>query len=266
MNEEYIADRLLPQFIASSCQRLDIEVGVLSGGWVLELRKGDDTKWVVGYHFDVDGAAATMVAKDKVAAYQALQRGNVPAVAHYLARSTASLQVPYGSLDGAAHNVPYIAKPLQGSGGRRFTLHQTLQDALLAIEATPGDWTISPAVSIVQEKRIIMLNGDSLLAYIKTKPQQVDGVWMYNLGHGAQPIDEQANSEELLLARRAMKACGLRLAAVDIVTLASGDVQVLEVNAGIMMEHYARLSHKHHARAQAVYDAIVTALFNDITK
>lgn len=261
MDGEYIADRLLPSLVTEASTELGITCTPLSDGWVIELKNQPNTKWVVGYHFDINGAAAAMVAKDKVAAYQALSRSGVPAVPHYLARSVASAKVPYAPLHQADHSVPYIVKPLHGSGGRRFTRYSTLNAALAAICLTPGDWAVSPTVTITREKRLIMLDKEPLLAYVKTIPRVVDGVMMYNLGHGAVPIDEAATNDEIRLAQGAMDACGLRLAAVDIVTLAGGEQCVLEVNAGIMMEYYARQSSKHLHRAARVYRAIIAAMF-----
>ena len=83
----------------------------------------------------------------------------------------------------------------------------------------------------------------------------------YNLGRGAIPVDEPATQRERELAVQGARACGLRLAAVDIVTLESGEQRVLEVNSGIMMEHYARRSADNYERASHVYRAIVQGMF-----
>ena len=64
------------------------------------------------------------------------------------------------------------------------------------------------------------------------------------------------------MAGQVMRALSLRLAAVDIVRTDDGELRVLEVNDGIMLENYALQSAGYKDRATAVYDAVVTALFS----
>ena len=87
---------------------------------------------------------------------------------------------------------------------------------------------------------------------------------MFNLGYGAVAADvtDSALLAELTdLAERTMQATALRLAAVDIVRTAAGELRVLEVNDGIMLESYLRQSPEFKNRAVTVYDAVVEAMF-----
>ncbi len=88
--------------------------------------------------------------------------------------------------------------------------------------------------------------------------------WRHNLGHGAAPEELSKNTVErrrlVQLAGKAMKVLRLRVAAVDIVSLANGEHRVLEVNSGIMMEQFAETS---RARASEVYGQIIEAVFRN---
>ncbi len=85
----------------------------------------------------------------------------------------------------------------------------------------------------------------------------------HNLGQGSTPrdLDPAAPSTAALvaLAVRAADAIGIALASVDLVEDADGRPAVLEINAGIMMESYARVAPDGRAVAARVYDAIVCA-------
>lgn len=83
----------------------------------------------------------------------------------------------------------------------------------------------------------------------------------HNLGQGATPRDLDADDPRTAalcaLAARAADAIGITLASVDVVEDAAGTPAVLEINAGIMMESYARVAPHGRRAAARVYDAIV---------
>ncbi len=261
MEGEYIAQRLLPELVAQQCRQLGIQCMAFSDSWLLRLSKGDQSKWVIGYHFDVNASAASLIAKDKVAAFLALSSQDVPAIPHYLVKSAGSPVVPFADISSLPENSSYVAKPLHGTGGRDISRHQSVTQTIEAIRTRPGEWAISPYVKIIREKRCVVLDNEILCSYVKMTPQTTGEVLFYNLGHGAIPVDEPASQRESALALQATRACGLRLASVDIVTLDTGEQLVLEVNAGIMMEHYARLSEDNYQRANKIYGAIVRSMF-----
>ncbi|TAK37122.1 MAG: hypothetical protein EPO30_11115 [Lysobacteraceae bacterium] len=121
-------------------------------------------------------------------------------------------------------------------------------------------WAAAPYVNIVSETRVILLDGECLLAY-KKEAVDANGLKMFNLGLGARAIDIVPDDELLQLARVAQSVLGLRLCAVDIVERADGVSQVLEVNDGIMVENYARQSDANKQRALGIYAQIVDRLF-----
>ncbi len=262
----YIAERLMPKMVATYCERAGLQFRTFSDNWVLRLTKEETIKWVVGYHFDLNSSAAGEVAQDKVATYAALDGVGIEAIPHYLVRSLPHELIHTHELHRALDGVPVVAKPLQGTAGREVIRFDSVNEALTMMKSSGEPaWALSPHYDLKAEYRLIMLDGEVMLAYEKTEAAERDGLRLFNLSLGAVPIDIENNGllEELsMIARQVMRTMSLRLAAVDIVRLADGSLKVLEVNDGISMEHYAHRSADHHARAMQVYDTIVTAMFS----
>ena len=91
-------------------------------------------------------------------------------------------------------------------------------------------------------------------------------IWRHNLAAGARPVlldpGHPAYDHVVPLARRALAALGLRVAAVDVVYVQPhGEWRVLEVNAGIMMEYFSRKHPQGRELARRVYAALLQAMF-----
>lgn len=262
-NGEYIVNRLLPAMVANTCAAQTIAVQKYSDDWVMRLSKDDVTRWVFGYKFDLNNAAAAHIAQDKVATYQTLAAANIPVVPHVLARSVSGNSDTDLSRTLGSQRV--VIKPLIGTGGRGVELYDNVTEALQAIQQTAETaWAFSPYQEIAAEYRIVLLDGQVLVAYEKTHPLLKNGLKYFNLGLGAQAEDIEPDDLDPLLtdlAHKSVSAVCLRLAAVDIVRLADNTFAVIEINDGISMEHYALQSQAHKNSAAQVYDAIVRAMF-----
>lgn len=258
---EFIIDRLLPEFVRTACERQGITFQSFSDDWVLRLQRSSQARWVLGYKFDLNSAAASGVAQDKVAAYQVLSANNIPVLPHFLVRSVASQPLPVHELRQVFASRPVVIKPLTGTGGRGVQKCDSVAIALEQIAADPEPaWAISLYVDVAAEYRLIVLDGEVLLAYEKTKPTERDGLKLFNLGTGAVAQDITASDTIQNIALEATRTLNLRLAAVDIIKTDQA-FEILEVNDGMMMENYARQSTDHRARAARIYDRIVTAMF-----
>lgn len=259
---EYITERLFPSFVENACVKLSIGYQGFSDGWVHRLTKGDAQKWIIGYSFDINSTAASGLARDKVATSQALTAASVPAAKHYLARSRAVQAVLHTNLREITYDQPVVIKPLEGASGHGVHLFASKTEASVHLAAQPHtDWAMSPWYDIVSETRLVLLDDDLLCAYQKQKPTTRDGLILFNLGTGATAVETTPSDAAIKLAQRARRACGLRLCAVDIVQLRGGEELVLEVNEGIMMEHYARQSEAYREKASGLYAAVVERMF-----
>lgn len=87
--------------------------------------------------------------------------------------------------------------------------------------------------------------------------------WKHNLVKGSHPvIVEDPHLLESLTALGQLCAAELNLsfASIDIIET-EGQLAILEVNSGVMMEHFARLAPDGYARAKAIYAKAVALMF-----
>ena len=248
---DYILDRRIVSIVADICAAHNYDIHTYSYDWVIEITHGDKTGKIFGYKFSLNDSASANIAQDKVASYEILNGHDVPAAAHYLLRTKAGLQ----SVDIVGE---VVLKPLIGTSGHLVQAFSSISEAQKYITKSAVEaWAISPRYEIAREMRLILLDDNILLSYEKRHPKLSGNLAMFNLGRGAVPRDIEPDPGTVQLAQRAQRAVGLRVCAVDIVELSDGTQVVLEINDGIMMEHYSRHSPENAAKAHAVYDEIV---------
>lgn len=245
----YIAHRLLPDFVRKAASNQGIDIVSYSDDWVHVLQHGGKTRYVNGYRFDLNASAAAQNANDKAAASSLLAAADIAAMPHTL-------------LIDDPTDFPLVMKPLHGTGGRGISLIRTIDEYQEWKEKNEGAarWVFSPLESIKREIRVIMLDERPLVAYEKMNPRQIPGgILVHNLGQGAAPqmVNDKAAVQ---IATQAMSCLGLRVASVDVIVTARG-YAILEVNDGIMMEYFARHSDAYRQVAQEVYTQIVSAMF-----
>lgn len=253
-NGEFILDRWLPDIVQALADERGIITRRFSDDWVLQLQKGSAVRRIIGYKFDLNTAAAAAIAQDKVATYQLLASADIPAVEHELVRTKAA------DVSQWHHRWPqFVTKPLTGTSGHGVRLFDDYQAARAWMSATGIEaWAVSPFIAITREVRLVLLDGQVLLCYDKI-PVTHAGLPMFNLGKGATPQVVTPSRAMIDLAQSARRALGLRLCAVDVVLVADG-MQVLEVNEGLMMEHFMRYSRQNKQIGQAVYATIIDAM------
>lgn len=253
---EYIVDRWMVQILRDICVKRGISFDAYSDDWLLNLSFNGMTHRVFGYRFDLNDSVSASIAQDKVATYQVLAKAGVPAVPHVLVRT----KVSHADRRVMGDWQKVVIKPLVGTSGHGVQLFNDIDVAIIHIEQSPiAAWAAAPYIDISREFRVIILDGTPLLVYEK-QPVVIRGLKMFNLGLGATPKDIEIDENLLALVKNAQQELGLRLSTVDIVENVAGERQVLEVNDGIMMEHYARFSAEHKARAVRVYTHIIKAI------
>lgn len=178
----------------------------------------------------------------------------MPAIPHYVFQP-ANGAVLGGEIDWTKG---VVLKPITGQNARGV---QLLFDQQKAIDTgrLGRHWTVSPLMSIVSEVRVVLLDGEVMLCFTK-RPVMVNGLKIFFISKEA-PIEHVLTFGEEAMARAAQEAIGLRVCAVDLAVLESGETKVLEVNSSITLWPYALHSEKHAARAKAVYEKIVKAMF-----
>lgn len=86
--------------------------------------------------------------------------------------------------------------------------------------------------------------------------------WKHNLSKSGicEILDIDSYPEITELSLKAVEALGLRLASVDVVSV-NGELMVLEINTGIMMEKFSQYSEKHTEIAQDFFKKILETSF-----
>jgi len=113
---------------------------------------------------------------------------------------------------------------------------------------------------------------------LKTPPLDLNGVnlqevlkdgeilrfnWKHNLESGATPQsvdDAEVTGYITRLAIKAVNALNIRFASVDVI-YAENEYKILEINSGVMMEHFAGYSKDNYETAKNIYKDAVRLLF-----
>lgn len=303
--------RVLTKIIRDIADRRKIAVDSMSDDWILALRSGGQTRRIFGYDFELNSCTAQLIAKDKSATSDSLERAGLPHIEHALfhhpdMRNYVPMAGNWPAMSAYAekHQFDIVCKPNTGTGGSdvyRVGNQIELEEVVNRLFSKHRAIALSPFVDIHREYRLILLDGHCELAYYKTRPsicgdgtqtiadllasanletpddfwkrhrrhdvlpagQRLYVNWRHNLGQGSCPqiLKGAEIAPELLhLAVQSAEAIGLRVGAVDIVE-AAGQLRVLEINSGIMMERLARLAPDGMNIARRIYDKIICAMF-----
>lgn len=93
--------------------------------------------------------------------------------------------------------------------------------------------------------------------------QKIELSWKHNLGQGATGIliDNPELIEKLTnLALKASIAININFASIDIIE-SNGELLVIEINSGVMMESFARQSEREYNLAKSIYKKALESLF-----
>ncbi len=318
-------ERILVTLLQEIAEEQGYTLTPFSQNWILRLEKDGQARHVFGFNFEINSAGAYMLAGDKAGISAVLTHNNIPCIEHRLflnpSRATYipeeghwQAMMAYareGQKPGEGLR-PLVAKPNEGTGGIgvvKVTTQAELEKAAQNIFQKGQSVSLSPYHEIINEYRLVMLDGECQLAYNKQRPQlQGDGTsnlrtlierglltqqltqaqaadameqhqgqlehvrdageqipvgWKHNLSGGASP--EQLQPSALLdtllaIAQDAQRAINIRFASIDIVEV-DGALQVLEINSGIMMEHFARYLPENRATAKAIYARAIEKMF-----
>jgi len=182
------------------------------------------------------------------------------------------------------------AAELEKAAAAVFSASRTMAVCpFVAIEQEYRVILLDGEVQLMFAKRIPALTGDGkqtlralLAAYLRdggTLPEKLpesaapDAIlpegarfplhWKHNLGQGAgsEEVTDAARIQALTaLAKRAAETVGIRFASVDIIQSTRG-LQVLEINSGVMMEHYSRESTAQYETAKEIYRRAILRMF-----
>lgn len=189
-----------------------------------------------------------------------------------------------------------------GHGVYKCENQKELESAVFNVLGRRHSMTVSPFIEIENEYRTIIVDGKAMLVYAKQRPnvvgngkdtleklikeahfedvevsnkldlkyipkegENVTVSWKHNLGQGSLPVLIKDKEEIEILTKFALKAAsilGLKFASVDIVKDGKGNYQILEINSGIMMENFSRLSKENYEVAKHIYRTAIYKSLN----
>lgn len=231
------------------CQKNGWSLETFCDEWVLRITNQENkVVTLVGYSFPLNTHIAASLANDKGLTNDFLESTEIPHIKNHFIypdslrarlRSDISLEEDIeNSLK--EQDFPIVVKPCKGQGGQGVILCKD-KDELFKVNKNitiSEDVCPSPFEESDFETRLFMLDDEVWLAYKKRRVND----WKHNLSQGVVPqiIEIEKISEVVDLARKAVKALGIRAASVDVFDTREG-FKILEVNNRISLGHFASL-------------------------
>lgn len=265
------AETFYDQMLQEICAAEKIDLVWLSRGWLGVLTKGTEQNLIMGHKFNLNAAVASLIADDKFATFEMLERAKIPVAEHqiiYPTNNTRNYAKGYNSLKYAeeylAKQGKIVVKPNTGTQGQGVSLVQNAKELAPALSRAFGisySASLCPFYEIKFEYRVIMLDGQARLIYCKTRAKD----WRFNLEHGAKATkvqDENLRARLSSLAQKVVAAIGLRFCSVDLIETVAGELLVLEVNSGVMTEHYLEQNPTDYDLVRQIYHDAVRKMFS----
>ena len=269
------------RIIRELSEELGIETETYSNDWGFRLQKDGKTRFIVGYHFPLNLSSAKELCQDKSLTYDALRSAGVPAVPHIFVPSVNAggdpdLEKWRPFLQDLITTTGYaVVNDNYGTGGNRVFRYDNADDAIAKIAELHKmiyGAAVCPWQEIREEYRVTMLDGEPQLVIRKERRSKIlpDGTkkyleWRHNLGLGAvayRVTDPEVLQKVEAVAVRAAEAVNIRFASVDVVETEEG-FQILEVNAGVMMEHFAGQDEEAYETAKSIYRKALVKVFSE---
>ncbi len=253
------------------CAEEEIRLESFSDEWAHRLSKNGRDAFILGFQFPLNRASSKEVCQDKAITYEALAAAGISAVEHYFYPSFATREgngiyrpVSF-ALDLLRRDGKIVLKDNQGTGGNRVYLaenEQEFNDTLEMIHSYTYGACVSPFYEIREEYRVIMLAGRPQLIIRKDRQYETDEngekhylTWKHNLGQGATGVVQTSGKLKKALgpiAKEVVRALDMEFCSVDIIDTKDG-LKVLEVNGGVMMEHFSGQNEECRAIAKGIY-------------
>jgi hypothetical protein len=172
--------RIFLQALQSYCVGRGIGIEIRSDGWLVVMQRGAQRRCAFGYDVGLNSAVAHRIANDKAATSELLGAAGVACVPHTLFLSPAMNQYvsqpgSWAAMLGLLGENPQgvVVKPNEGSTGESVfmvTSQAALELAVAKIFAAHLSLAISPRFEISDEMRVVVLDGEALAVYGKTRP------------------------------------------------------------------------------------------------
>ena len=260
------------RIIREICQEDGIDLTWLSSHWLAVMRYDGKVRHILGYKFDLNPAGSCLAADDKYATFEVLRQAGLPIIKHTILypRSLTEVYVKerntpqYIADFFAQYNQHIVIKANSGSCGTAVYQVTSLDQVPQILERVfhqSFSASLCPFYDIQHEYRVTILDGEVRLAYQKDRQGKN---WKFNLSQGA--IASQIKDKTLLqkltvLAQKSAQAIGLRFCNVDIIETAKNELLIIEINSGVVIEHYLEQFPQDYEKAKTIYRDAIQKMF-----
>ncbi|MDR2557217.1 MAG: hypothetical protein LBC33_00035 [Mycoplasmataceae bacterium] len=283
--------RELERIINLICLKNHWKVEWFADGWICAITAAKQPQYIFGYNFFINDVSSSKICSDKAATSEILNRAKIPAFVHYYFRNHFyHEQELIATFKKLKNNV--VIKPNEGTSGIAV-LHCTKQKTFLkeAIRILTEYQTlaISPFYAYENEYRLVIYQQHVVIHYQKHRPYLIgDGkhslaqlikihkihnaeilpiknipkngekiplTWKHNLGQGAkitENIPLPLLNRLTKLALKVQKLLGIKFFSIDF-AVTNQWIKVVEVNSGVMLEHFAGINRKNFQRVYDLY-------------
>lgn len=175
-----MCDRSLNRITAEVATAHGMMMTTFCDGWVIRLEKDGVKRHIFGHNFELNSAATRNIASDKPATAAILEADGVPCVPHTI--FTHPRKMTHIDAGGnwqriiacaAAYGNNVVCKTIEGSGGHDV-IHavgvREIEFAVHQLFRSEQSICISPYLDIDREFRVVLLDGEPLLCYGKSRP------------------------------------------------------------------------------------------------
>lgn len=298
------------KIINELCDEMDIEISEYSFGWFRQLKKDGKIRNMRLHRFDLNSMVSLEIANDKYATYEFLRSNRVPIIDHHIIFNpktrkdyitAVDLEIAKGLFDKYDNKI--VIKANDSSQGRDVFLvdqKEKIEPIIRDIFSVDNNSiSICPFEEIKNEYRVIVLDNECLLCYMKELPKVVgDGIktvgdfawdlniqkpdekldlnyipkegeevclsWKFNLSCGAIPkkIDDNLKKEKLeKIAIDTAKIMNIRFSSIDIIENIKGEFKVMEVNATVCMNKFVEKYENGYDIAKDIYRQAIIKMF-----
>lgn len=252
------------------CAEQKIQLSRLSKDYLAVLSRAHQTHYIWGRDFGLNPASSAAVLNDKYAIYETLTYHRIPAVECQIiyapgdsnpwAKGCNSLA--YAESYFEHHQRHIVIKPNHGSQGigvQQVSDRAELATAYQNVFRYSYSASLCPFYNIKHEYRVVLLDSDVRLAYMKTNC----GDWRFNLHHGAlaSPIPSSDYPAIVALASQAYNALDLRFCSVDVIKTTQNQLLVMELNNGVTLTGYLKQHPTELERILNIYRDAVAKIF-----
>lgn len=257
--------RFFEEILKEICLEENIEMKVLSNGWMLEFFYLGNYYYTAGYDFGLNSSVVTKIIDDKVLTSVILTKNKIPHIHHlYLPQKKIRENLNFETTEEEDFQnvlkeleLPVVVKPINGKSGSKVffcdTYEEFIENTNFILETS--NVAVSKFYESEFEYRVYILNDRILFGYKKNRVSS----WQHNLSMGAIPTKLEPGEIQRLekIVTSVVEATNVKCGAIDFLDGKDG-LKVLEINNGISMDNFAKRSAEYRQLAKEAHRAYLS--------